>query len=123
MSIMARCLDCMLHLFHRRANRARVQVPRAFVADDVVEDFDAEMEYAEADTILDMKRKGDGRRYLVRWCISLPCCCMGNALSVLCFWLSWWATRIVVDNGQVVGWLPGHLGRRGKRVSASVNGF
>ena len=85
MSIMARCLDCMLHLFHRMANRARVQVPRAFVADDVVEDFDAEMEYAEADTILDMKRKGDGRRYLVRWCISLPCYRVGIALLIQCY--------------------------------------
>jgi hypothetical protein len=43
------------------------QVPRCFVADDVVEDFNKGMEYADAERILEMKKKGDGRLYLVRW--------------------------------------------------------
>lgn len=36
------------------------------VAEDVVEDYDKGLEYAEADCILEMKKKGDARRYQIR---------------------------------------------------------
>lgn len=38
-----------------------------YVAEDLVEDFDAGLEYAEAECILDVHNKGDSRKYLIRW--------------------------------------------------------
>ncbi|KAL3161794.1 Signal recognition particle 43 kDa protein, chloroplastic [Trebouxia sp. C0009 RCD-2024] len=38
-----------------------------YVAEDLVEDFDAGLEYAEADCILDVQQKGDSLQYLIRW--------------------------------------------------------
>ncbi len=43
-----------------------VQVSQWNVASDVVEDFDAGLEYGEAESILKSVQKGDGREYLVR---------------------------------------------------------
>ena len=37
------------------------------VADDVVEDFDAGLEYGEAESILKSVQRGDAREYLVRY--------------------------------------------------------
>ena len=36
------------------------------MAEDVVEDYDAGLEYAEADCIVDMESRGDSRNYLIR---------------------------------------------------------
>ena len=44
-----------------------MQVSQWNVADDVVEDFDAGLEYGEAESILRSVQKGDAREYLVRW--------------------------------------------------------
>ena len=45
---------------------SHVQVSQWNVADDVVEDFDAGLEYGEAESILKSVQKGDTREYLVR---------------------------------------------------------
>lgn len=45
---------------------AIVQVSQWNVAGDVVEDFDAGLEYGEAESILKSVQKGDAREYLVR---------------------------------------------------------
>lgn len=44
-----------------------MQVSQWNVADDVVEDFDAGLEYGKAESILRSVQKGDAREYLVRW--------------------------------------------------------
>lgn len=38
-----------------------------YVAEDLVADFDAGLEYAEAECLLDVQHRGDSRQYLVRW--------------------------------------------------------
>ena len=38
-----------------------------YVAEDLVEDYDAGLEYGEADCILDVQSKGDSREYLIRY--------------------------------------------------------
>ena len=43
-----------------------MQVSTKYVAQDVVEDFDAGLEYAQADCILDVAYRGDEREYLVK---------------------------------------------------------
>lgn len=43
-----------------------MQVLARHIAEDVIEDFEKGMEYAEADRILDVKRKGDNRTFLVK---------------------------------------------------------
>ena len=43
-----------------------MQVSQWNVASDVVEDFDAGLEYGEAESILKSVQKGDTREYLVR---------------------------------------------------------
>lgn len=40
-----------------------------YVAEDLVEDFDAGLEYAEAECILDVHNKGDSRKYLIRFVV------------------------------------------------------
>ncbi|KAK9828851.1 hypothetical protein WJX72_002407 [[Myrmecia] bisecta] len=42
-------------------------VAEKFVAEDVIEDYDEGLEYANAECILDVRQKGDQRTYLVRW--------------------------------------------------------
>lgn len=43
-----------------------LQVNQAYIAEDVREDFEAGLEYAEAAAILRMVQRGDQRQYLVR---------------------------------------------------------
>ena len=43
-----------------------VQVSQWNVADDVVEDYDAGLEYGVAECILKSVQKGDAREYLIR---------------------------------------------------------
>lgn len=43
-----------------------LQVPQWNVANDVVEDFDAGLEYGEAERILKSVQRGDSREYLVQ---------------------------------------------------------
>lgn len=43
-----------------------VQVPQWNVANDVVEDFDAGLEYGEAERIVKSVQRGDTREYLVQ---------------------------------------------------------
>ncbi len=43
-----------------------LQVPQWNVANDVVEDFDAGLEYGEAERILKSVQRGDTREYLVQ---------------------------------------------------------
>ena len=42
------------------------QVHQRFVADDVIEDYDAGLEYAEVEAILRIVQRGDQRQCLVR---------------------------------------------------------
>ncbi len=42
------------------------QVHQRFMATDIVEDFDAGLEYAEAESVLRMVQRGDQRECLVR---------------------------------------------------------
>lgn len=41
-------------------------VAESYLAEDVIEDYEQGLEYAEAECIVEMKRKGDARQYLVR---------------------------------------------------------
>ena len=43
-----------------------MQVNTKYIAEDLVLDFDAGLEYGEADCVLDMEEKGTTRRYLIR---------------------------------------------------------
>ena len=43
------------------------QVHQRLMADDIVEDFDAGLEYAEAESVLRIVQRGDQRQCLVRW--------------------------------------------------------
>lgn len=45
------------------------QVNEAYVAEDVRADYEAGLEYAQADSILRMVQRGDQRQYLVRCAI------------------------------------------------------
>jgi signal recognition particle 43 kDa protein len=38
-----------------------------YISEDVIEDFESGLEYAEAEEILDVRNRGDSRTYLVRW--------------------------------------------------------
>uniref|UniRef100_A0A1D2AE17 Chromo domain-containing protein n=2 Tax=Auxenochlorella protothecoides TaxID=3075 RepID=A0A1D2AE17_AUXPR len=42
-------------------------VAARYVAEDVMQDFEAGLEYAQGLEILDMRQRGDSRAYLVRW--------------------------------------------------------
>lgn len=42
------------------------QVNSKYIAEDLIEDYDAGLEYAEADCILDVQQKGDSLQYLIR---------------------------------------------------------
>lgn len=44
----------------------KLQVNSKYVAEDLVADFDAGLEYAEAECLLDVQHRGDSRQYLVR---------------------------------------------------------
>lgn len=44
-----------------------LQVNSKYVAEDLVQDFDAGLEYAEADCIVDVQNRGDSRQYLIRY--------------------------------------------------------
>jgi hypothetical protein len=44
-----------------------LQVNQAFIAEDVRENFETGLEYAEAAAILRMVQRGDQRQYLVRY--------------------------------------------------------
>lgn len=48
-----------------------LQVNSKYIAEDLIEDFDAGLEYAEADCILDVQKKGDSLQYLMRCEISI----------------------------------------------------
>lgn len=67
------------------------QVHQRFVAEDVVEDYDAGLEFAEAAAILRIVQRGDQRQCLIRFdppCLPFPClpessCCgADNTCSV-----------------------------------------
>ena len=47
-------------------DHVKLQVNSKYVAEDLVADFDAGLEYAEADCLLDVQHRGDSRQYLVR---------------------------------------------------------
>jgi signal recognition particle protein len=49
-----------------------MQVPQWNVATDVIEDYDAGLEYGEAAKILKSVQKGDAREYLVQWSDDYP---------------------------------------------------
>jgi signal recognition particle protein len=42
------------------------------VSDEVIEDFQAGLKYAEADEILDVRNRGDSRTYLIKWRDDFP---------------------------------------------------
>jgi signal recognition particle protein len=43
-------------------------VPEKYVSEEVAQDWEDGLEYAEADRVIDVRNKGDSRSYLVRWC-------------------------------------------------------
>jgi hypothetical protein len=51
------------------------QVNQAFIAEDVRDDFEAGLEYAEAAAILRMVQRGDQRQYLIRSTVQHLCMC------------------------------------------------
>jgi signal recognition particle 43 kDa protein len=44
-----------------------VWVPEKYMSQEVMEDFDAGLEYAEAQSVVGVRNRGDSRTYLVRW--------------------------------------------------------
>lgn len=44
-----------------------IWVDAKYVSEEVVADFNAGLEYAEAEEIVDVRNRGDSRTYLVRW--------------------------------------------------------
>lgn len=44
-----------------------VWVAAKYVSEEVVEDFQSGLEYAEAERILDVRNRGDSRTYLIKW--------------------------------------------------------
>ena len=42
-------------------------VPMKYVSQEVIEDYEGGLEYAEAESIVDVRNRGDSRTYLVRW--------------------------------------------------------
>jgi signal recognition particle protein len=46
---------------------APVWVAAKYVSSEVVEDFEAGLEYSEAAEVVDVRNRGDCRAYLVRW--------------------------------------------------------
>lgn len=59
-------------------------VGQRYVADDVIQDYDEGLEYADAEEVLE-EREGDGlREYLVRWSDGMePSWCVGAVLDVV----------------------------------------
>lgn len=47
-------------------DHVKLQVNSKYVAEDLVAVFDAGLEYAEADCLLDVQHRGDSRQYPVR---------------------------------------------------------
>ena len=83
------------------------QVHQRFVADDVIEDYDAGLEYAEVEAILRIVQRGDQRQCLVR------CACASCGMSIASavthrlvglYWfgteLSFWCAFRWSDNGS-----------------------
>lgn len=52
--------------------RADEWVPDNFIAPDVLEDWEKKLEYAEAETLLDMRQNGTERSFLVKWADGRP---------------------------------------------------
>ena len=44
-----------------------VWLPEKYVSQDVIEDYESGLEYAEAEAIVDVRNRGDSRTYLVKW--------------------------------------------------------
>jgi signal recognition particle protein len=44
-----------------------VWMPEKYVSEEVIQDYEAGLEYAEAESIVDVRNRGDSRTYLVRW--------------------------------------------------------
>ena len=63
-----------------------VQVNSKYIAEDLIEDFDAGLEYAEADCIVDVQQTGDSLQYLIR--CEIFACAAGSAQ---------WSSPVVVS--------------------------
>lgn len=50
----------------RQANNAKLQVKDSDMSKEVLEDYAASLEYASAERLLKMKKRGDQRLYLVK---------------------------------------------------------
>ena len=46
------------------------QVDGKYIAEDLIQDFDAGLEYAEAECILEVQNKGDSRQYLIKYVLT-----------------------------------------------------
>jgi signal recognition particle protein len=44
-----------------------VWMPDKYVSEEVIQDYESGLEYAEAESIIDVRNRGDSRTYLVRW--------------------------------------------------------
>lgn len=59
-------LSGWLHVMACDTQRSH-QVPASMLSQQVIDDYEQGIEYAEALEILDMRQKGDSRRFLIRW--------------------------------------------------------
>lgn len=57
-----------------RSSHTIPQVPAAMLSQQVIDDYEQGIEYAEALEILDMRQKGDSRRFLIR-CVTTGASC------------------------------------------------
>lgn len=59
--------DAKEYLIQFADEQEPVWVAAKYVSEEVIEDFQAGLEYAEADEILDVRNRGDSRTYLIKW--------------------------------------------------------
>ncbi len=57
---------CILPFLHRPPPSQPVWVDEKYVSQEVVEDFEAGLEYAQAEAVLGCRQQGTMRKYLVR---------------------------------------------------------
>ena len=81
-----------LHIFTDPCHRM-LQVNSKYIAEDLVQDFDAGLEYAEAECIVDVQQKGDDRQYLIRYLHS-PLFCSPRICSAAASLSSAYAIRV-----------------------------
>lgn len=54
-----------------------------YIAEDLIQDFDAGLEFAEAECILDVQNRGDSRQYLIKYAFNCNHVELGCQLSTV----------------------------------------